>query len=353
MRGRFTAEAPRQAEAMLAVLERDHPGALTALREDPLGELERWPEVTVSLVSEVDGDRCSVAGSYQHQTSPPTLMVSLSKSVRRRGFTAFHELGHHLQQTDPDLGQRLFTTEDHRLLTAEDSEAFEEAACDAFAALVLLPDDELAGHIGPRGPAATSVMEMFHRSQASREACCVRAAEYLTGAGVVVLLDASGTVLFAAPRSFIPPARGSDQSSTPLIAAAMRGHGTVERDETFVSYRTGDTSPQLYGQAAWCDGDYLIAVLVSDNAAWRPFAPPRPDTGRSRWGSWWTCETCDTQFRVTEQPCDRCDQPHCENGHCGCTGKRTERDRTCDRCFMTLNPSQFVAGGTTCRDCSE
>jgi Zn-dependent peptidase ImmA (M78 family) len=344
MRGRFAAQAPRQAMVMLAALERDHPGALAALRADPLGELQRWPQIRVCLVSETDGSRCSVAGSYQHATSPPALLVSRSRSVRRRGFTGLHELGHHLQQTDLELGQRLFAV--------EDSEELEEEACDAFAARVLLPDDQVAAHIDPRGPTATSVAEMFHSSRASREACCVRAAEHLTGAGVVVLLDTAGTVLFAAPRGFIPPARGSVQSGTPLITAALRGCGTVERDRTVVLYRDGSTSDQLYGQAAWCDEDYLIAVLVSDNAAWRRFAPPRPDTGRSRWGSWWTCETCGREFRVTQNPCERCGDPRCEEGHCGCTVKRAGRDRTCDTCYLTLSPSRFAGVSTTCRDCA-
>lgn len=345
MRGRFIEEAPSQAEAMLAVVEWLHPGALVALREDPLAELQNWPDIQVSLVPDTGGGgRCSVTGSYLDQTQPPTLVVGISRSRRRRGFTGLHELGHHLQQTDLMLGQRLFT---HR-----DSEAFEEAACDAFAARVLLPDDQLVGRINPRGPTAPDVVEMFERFQASREACCVRAAEYMTGAGVVVLLDATGTVIFAAPHGIVPPARGSDQSGTLLIQAALRSSATVERDQTFVSYRDGGTSDALYGQALWCDEDYLIAVLVVDNVAWRPFAPPRPDTGRSRFGLWWTCETCEDQFRVTEPACERCGESRCGNGHCGCTAARAKNDRTCDTCFLTLAPARFEGTSSTCYDCT-
>lgn len=345
MRGRFIEEAPSQAEVMLAVVERLHPGGLVALREDPLAELRTWPEIQVSLLLEMgDSGRCSVTGSYQDHTQPPSLVVGMSRSRRRRGFTGLHELGHHLQQTDSVLGQRLFTR--------RDSEAFEEAACDAFAARVLLPDDQIVGRINPRGPTAPDVVDMFERFQASREACCVRAAEYLTGAGAVVLLDATGTVIFAAPRGIFPPARGSDQSGTPLIQAALRRSATVERDQTFVSYREGGRSDALYGQAAWCDEDYLIAVLAVDNAAWRAFAPPRPDTGRSQLGSWWTCETCEDQFCVTEPACERCREPRCGNGHCGCTAARAKNDHTCDTCFLTLAPARFEGTSSTCRDCT-
>lgn len=345
MRGRFIDEAPAQANSILEVIERLHPGSLDTLREDPVAELQRWPDVQLRFESETGrGDRCSVAGSYLPDTAPLTLVIGMSNSYRRRGFTALHELGHHLQQTDIGLGQRLFTW--------QDSEAFEEAACDAVAARVLLPDGDMAGRFDPRGPTALHVVDLFHHSQASREACCVRAAEYLTGGGIVVLLDAAGTVRFAAARGLVPPARGSDQSLTPLISTALRRLGTAEHDATFVAYRNGSSSDALYGQSAWCDEEYLFAVLASDNAAWRPFAPPRPNTSRNRFYTWWTCETCDESFRVSEPPCQRCGEPQCRDGHCGCTTARLEQDRTCDSCFLTLAPSRFEGNSSTCRDCA-
>jgi hypothetical protein len=345
MRGRFVLGAQVQAGAMLVVLERAHPGAAARLRLDPMTELKTWPSVRVTLVEESNGgDRCSVAGSYHPEPPPPTLLVGRSASHRRRGFTALHELGHHLQQTDLALGERTFDF--------DDPELFQEEACDAFAAQVLLPDDDLKSHIGPKGPVAQGVVDLFHRSAASREACCVWAARHLTAAGAVVLLDETGTVLFAAPRSFIPPARGSDQAATPLIEAALRTHRTVTRDETFVSYRNGATGPHVYGQAAWCDENYLIAVLALDNVPWRAFALPRPNTERSRFGSWWTCEICDDDFKITEAACDHCGRPRCGNGHCSCTVTRAQNDRQCDRCFMMLAPSRFDGNSSACRDCA-
>ncbi|MFG2794010.1 ImmA/IrrE family metallo-endopeptidase [Streptomyces sp. NPDC048419] len=341
---RFTEEAPRQAEAMISTLERLHPGVLEALRADPLAELHRWTDIRVSLEAESNGSgRCSVAGSYRAETNPPTLVVGAARSLRRRGFTGLHELGHHLQQTDPALGQRLFDW--------EDSEAFEEAACDAFAGRILVPDDRIAQGVRRRGPSADDVVAMFRTSQASREACCVRAAQYLVG-GAVVLLDTAGQVLFAAAHGMIPPARGSDQSGTPLVSAALRTRATIERDKTFVVYRSGGRSSLLYGQAAWCDEDYLIAVLAEDSVAWRAFTAPRPSTGRSRFGSWWECETCGESFKITESACAECGEPRCGQGHCGCTTARRQSDRPCERCFMVLAPSRFEGASTVCRDCS-
>ncbi|WP_161791055.1 ImmA/IrrE family metallo-endopeptidase [Actinomadura welshii] len=285
-----------------------------------------------------------MAGSYWPDPPPPTLLVARSASYRRRGFTALHELGHHLQQTDIDLGQRTYQVDDPDL--------FQEEACDAFAAQVLLPDDQLHGRIDSRGPTAEDVVDLFHRSAASREACCVWAARHLTGAGTVVLLDESGTVLFAAPRSFIPPARGTSQAGTPLIEAAIRTRGTTTRDATYVVYRNGSIGPHCYGQAAWCGDRYLIAILAIDNAAWRSFAPPRPDTGQSSYGTLWSCETCNTDFAVNESRCDRCAEPRCPNGHCACTAIRAAKERVCTSCFLSLPPSRFDDGSRTCRDCA-
>jgi hypothetical protein len=174
----------------------------------------------------------------------------------------------------------------------------------------------------------------------------------MTGTGVVILLDATGMVLFAAPHGLVPPARSSDQSSTPLIAAALKASATVERDDAFVSYRGGGTSEHCYGQVTPCGDDYLIAVLATDNAAWRPFAPPRPNTARSSRGRWWTCETCETRFQAWDEPCGRCGDPRCPDGHCGCTAARAATDRQCDACFLTLALARFDGDSPTCRDCA-
>jgi hypothetical protein len=344
MRGMYVLEAQSQAKCMEAVVERIHPGAIARLGREPLTELRLWDDLAVALIEETStGTGCSVAGSYQ--PNPPTLVVTRSLSPGRRGFTALHELGHHLQQTDIALGNTVFSY--------SNPDMFEEEACDAFAAEVLLPDDELRTRISPRGPTAQDVADLYNvHSSASREACCVWAARHLQGSGAVVLLDGAGIVRFAAPKSFIPPAKNSDQSQTPLIESALRNPGTgATRDETFVSYRNGGTSEALYGQARWFDNDYLVAVLVTDNAAWKPFAPPRPNTGQGGGPRWWTCETCSDSFAVGDR-CTRCHEPQCGNGHCGCNVARAAKDKVCTCCFLTLHLSRFDAGSEVCRDCA-
>ncbi|MEC3998893.1 ImmA/IrrE family metallo-endopeptidase [Actinacidiphila sp. DG2A-62] len=341
----FTTAAPEQARAMLAVLEQRHPGRREALRTETLAELGAWPEIQIRMVPESGGGgRCSVAGSYDDETVPPTVHVGQARSLRRQGFTALHELGHHLQQTDPDLGDRLFDW--------SDSEALEEAACDAFAARILLPESQLPDHLRERGPTAADVVALFESSRASREACCVRASEFIISSGTVVLLDTDGTVVFAARHGMIPPARGSDQAATPLVRAALKSRGSAQVDRTHILFRDGHRGEDLYGQADWMDQDYLVAVLGVDQVAWRRFTAPRPGTGTNRFRSGWICETCHEGFTVSGD-CEQCRQPQCPQGHCGCTAARAAADPMCTRCYLKKSTVQFPPGSTICRDCLE
>ena len=190
----------RQAQAIAACVEVAHPGALARLGDDALAELAAWAEVQVKWVPDQDvGEGCSVAGSYNSDIRPPALCIALSASPGRRQFTALHEVGHHVQQNNAELGAVV--------IMSADSEALEEGACNLFAGQTLLPEDVVNQHVGARGPSAAEVADLFAGSQASRAACCVGAAERLRSPGAVVLLDYDGVVSFAQPAGgFIPPA---------------------------------------------------------------------------------------------------------------------------------------------------
>jgi IrrE N-terminal-like domain len=333
------AEIRRQAQAIAVHLEEADPGVLARLCENPLGELATWPGLQVRRVADIHaGDGCSVAGSYRSDTKPPTLCVAWSASSGRRQFTILHELAHHVQRNNAELAAVL--------MMSADPDGLEEAACNLFAAQTLLPDAIVDRYIGASGPSAAEVAGLHSGSQASRAACCVRSAERLRGPGAVALLDYEGLVSFAYPvGGFIPPARKSDQSGTPLISAALRSGGRA-RTETFVQYRTGSTSDTVYGDCADADG-WLVAVLAAERAPWLAFSPPRPGTGSMR-SNWWTCETCGDTFPASER-CLMCGHPKCpQAGHCACT---TDREITCTRCYMAKHKSQFEARGTVCREC--
>lgn len=335
------AEIRHQVQAIASCVEAAHPGALARLGHDALEELMTWPEVQVEWVPDLDGgDGCSVAGFYHSDTSPPTLCIALSASPGRRQFTALHEVGHHIQRNNAELAAAV--------VMSAAPEGLEEGACNLFAGRILLPEDVVDRYIGPQGPCAADVADLFASSQASRAACCSRAAERLRDPGAVVLLDHEGIVSFAQPAGgFIPPARGSDQSGTPLVSAALSRGGRAQV-ETFVRYRSGGRSDTIYGDCTNASG-WLVAVLAVERAPWLKFSPPRPWTG-SRGARWWTCETCGEQFPGTER-CPACGQPKCPSaGHCGCI---LVREKRCASCFMMKHTSLFETGGTVCRECRE
>ena len=335
--------AATQAQRMLDVLDQRYPGAVEELRSNALRVLQDWDDIQIELVGDdplnTQGSRCSVAGSYRHDFDPPKIQVARSASPGRRQFTALHELGHHLQRTDEDLGEAV--------IGADDYERFEDAACDAFASQILIPDDLVTGIVDSRGPTASDVVALFQQSSASRAACCVRAAAALTGLGTVVLFDGDGVVSFAARKGVIPPARGSDQSQTPLVRKALaepQRRAAFQMQTTF-TYRNGSQSSSYFAQAAWCSG-YLVAVYADTNPAWQALALP-PQTPARSWAHSWTCELCGELFEV-DQTCHNCKKPLCPHGHCDCTNKL---EQLCTVCFISKHRSQFAPGAQICEEC--
>jgi hypothetical protein len=260
-----------QAERMLAALEIKEPGLADRLCLDPLAVLRARKDLRVDFVDETGvGDGCSIAGHYRDEPAPPTLIVARSLSYRRQQYTGLHEFGHHVQRQDIKLLAALGRPPEGRRV--------EESACDHFAARILIPESMVSQHISDRGPSAQSVISLFHGSQASRAACCVRAAERMTSPGAVFLLDEDGKVNFTIGHGMPPPGKGSDQSQTPLVKVALES-GRGERT-THLLYSTGRRSDDLYGDIAPIDGMF-VAVVVTDRAPWKAFAPARPGTGRS------------------------------------------------------------------------
>jgi hypothetical protein len=299
---------------------RSRAGDIEALTLDAFDSLRHRDDVAVASVPEfVPPDAqldCSVSGGYRE--TPPTLIVTRSMSTRRQHFTLLHELGHHLQRTDLALGEVV--------LAQRDSEQFEEAACDAFAARILLPDDMVATVIGADGPTVQDAVGLFELSNASRAAISVRLAGLLKPAAVVAVLDELGAVTFAASRGgMYPPKRLSDQRENPLVRVALErrdDNSVVNRNDARVRYSNGGASIELYGQAGWA-GDRMIAIMVEEAAPWLSYSPPRDGTaifGRTQ---------------AVEHP------EHPE-----------PKKQTCGNCFLEKHPSQFEDGSAICKDCA-
>jgi hypothetical protein len=343
-RGVLRSQARAQAVRMLSELETVWPGATDLLADNALRMVRGWDQVTVQMVPESIADTgCSVAGAYLSSAKPPVIAVAAAASAARQDFTALHELGHHLQRTRDMLIEELFAQPDDGL-------ALEDAACDAFAAAILLPEPLVQQHIGSRGPSADDLVALWRDANASRAAVCVRASEHLPAPGHVVLLDADGLVAFSASHGLPPIRCGSDQSGSLLISEAIRRESGRGTGRTRLEYRNAVQGDELWAQIAPIDG-YFVAVMVLDSAPWRNFAPPPTVQGPR--GRWRICEWpgCSHHFMTFEKPCENCGAPNCpECGRCSCAPKVAER--TCPRCHLIQPASMFTDSGGPCRDCS-
>ncbi|MFG3340661.1 ImmA/IrrE family metallo-endopeptidase [Glycomyces sp. NPDC048151] len=338
----------QQADDMVAGYRRLHPESFAALSIDPIEVLSADHDVVVLVVSELgeagtpEADRCSVAGMYLEEYDPPRLRIAAAASAGRRAFTALHEFGHHLQRTDDGLGDRLEGLPDQGVM-------LEEAACDLFAAKILLPDDRVAAHLGAPGPTAPAVVDLWKASaSASRAAVCVRAAQALPAPGHVVLLGTDGRISFSSSKGLPPLRRASDQSGVPTIRDALRRGGRA-KGRTRLRYRDGIEGEELYAQIAPMDG-YLLLIAVTDSAPWESFSlPSRQPATR---GASWVCSTpgCDAEFVAYERPCEHCGQPSCPHcGRCGCSPKTVER--RCSSCNLLLPLRMYLGDSNECVDC--
>jgi len=183
---------------------------------------------------------------------------------------------------------------------------------------------------------------------ASRTVCCIAASRQLRAPGHVLLLDDTGTLMYAASVGLPRPARGSDQSGCSLIACALDGRRTARVDDAQLRYRDGDWfGDGLFGDAAW-HGRYLVAVLTTDHLPWGGLAVRSRPATDGLTARIWDCEQCGETFPAHER-CDRCGEPKCPHcGHCTCVKQVTA---TCRRCFLTLSSAEQRRGALEHDEC--
>jgi Zn-dependent peptidase ImmA (M78 family) len=329
-----------QVAAMFIELESRWPGGTEQLSAHTVDALSDWGAIEVRMVPESAADvGCSVAGAYLYDNVRPIVAIAESASPGRRAFTGGHELGHHLQQTTDHLIEAL-------LKPNLDSHALEEAACNSFAAQLLIPEHLTSHHIGTAGPTVHDIEDLWRAGHASRQAVCARAAERLPAPGHVLLLDGDGLVTFSSSHGEFPIGRGSDQSQIPVVVDQLRHDGT-QSGKTRIAYRDGITGSELYAQTTDLDG-YIVVVAVVDHAPWLPFSPPSRDTdpiARS-----WVCGNCGHEFESWERRCNKCSVPKCpECRNCDCQPAKESR---CGGCFQLKGDHLFDTGSDLCRDCA-
>lgn len=338
----------RQSESMIATLDDVKPDLRAALFADAFTALGSQTDLVVRLMPEAEtgrqstGPSCSVAGVYIADEQPPVLAVAAATSAGRRAFTVLHEFGHHLQRTQTVLMDLLLQQPDGGIL-------LEEAACDAFAAEILLPRDLVDRFIDKRGPTGPNVVDLWRASDASRAAVCVRAAQRLPAPGHLVLLDSDGTVSFAASMGLPPVKRGSQLGDIGTVRDAYLRSGRAT-GRTRLRYRDGILGEELHAQVVPMGG-YRLLVAVTDSAPWETFSLPSVRSGPV--ATAWVCEhpDCGKEFHSFDPRCSRCHRPACpECGRCGCEPR--VRERTCAGCFQRLPVSLFDGSSTRCRDCT-
>jgi hypothetical protein len=224
--------------------------------------------------------------------------------------------------------------------------SIEEDLVDAFAAAVLLPEEKVTAQLAD-GVDAASVLRLWRATSASREACCVAAAQHLPAPGYVMLLQSDGHCQFAARNGDVfPIARGSLQTAAKL-QPALRG-GTA-RGVDRPDLASGVSSAQMHLDAR-ADDRYVFAVWLTDSPTWNALPVPLDATPVGHDGY---CESCAQEFTSWEATCTQCGEPRCTRCRsCSCEPAARSRaaTRLCQRCFQLLPLAAFDGDATACNE---
>jgi len=290
---------------------------------------------------------CSCDGIYA--PGPPTAIgYRPTPQSRRDLFTLNHEFAHHAIRQDGQILSELADFED------DGGKAVEERICDAFAGLVLIPDETIDLVLGGEKPYAHHVGELHEASSGSREACVVRLAERIPGFGYMAIADlADKTIRFASPSPSTPYPwrRGTElPDNHPMVRAGVKGE---YRGQGPVVWPSGER------RELWIDAvayrNEVHAVLV-ENRHWAGPGVSVLDggvrTARSTAYSG-TCPHCRAHtwgYRLHEV----CGELWCRScGRCSCDApdRFHPAERTCEECGQTKRANLFAEGSAVCIDC--
>lgn len=325
-----------------------------ALAKAPLVALEDLGYVVQLRPESGIAGGCTVSGSYQ-PGPPPTITIVESPSQGRQYFTGLHELGHRLVAADDPL-QDAFAEQPDK------DRKLEEDVCDAVAGDLLLPDDIVDRYIGARGPTANAVISLFHDRKASREACCVRAAQRIAGPGHVMLLNDGIARFTATANTPYRVRRGTPQfdgDDTVAWAAGGRGEGRVR-------YASGAMSSPFFVDAV-PDGEYVFAVFMESAPAWSGGLNVAAGVSVNEWGQLEvddtveaSCPHCEVDFQAMGAPCPTCKayfhggKDGCGQCSCGTTASAQYthvKEKPCGGCFIIRPLADFTGDNTTCNEC--
>lgn len=285
------------------------------------------------------GGGCSVAALYSGTEHPPRISVARDASAGRRAFSALHEFGHHLCRRAATVSDALFELSDG-------GRSIEEDLVDAFATAVLFSRIKVTTAFAT-GVDAAAVLHLWRTTAASREACCVAAAQQLQAPGYVMLLQRDGRCQFAARNGDVfPIARNSLQTAIRL-QPALRGGAARGVDRPNLA--SGVSSAQMHFDAR-SDNLYVFAVWVTDSPTWDALPVPL-DVAPSGHDGY--CESCAQEFTSWEVKCGQCGESRCTRcAACSCEPGAQNRSATrlCQRCFCLLPLLAFEGDATVCNE---
>lgn len=301
-----------RAEELVSTFDDD---LIDQLRQDPAAGVAALGITVVETVT--SGSSCDLDASYNRRTN--VISVSELASPSRRRFSLLHELGHErINKSAVGGGVADWLDGFDR-----NADAVEERVCDAFAAHIIFSGVDVAL---PTNFGARAVIDLWEADTASREACCVFAAQHLGAPGMVVLAR-DGEVLFSSPHSLqFRIGRGVEQDERSAITrAGNEGLARAHRERP--TLRSGPSYTDLDGDARLTDDGYVFAVLRE--------ARQRTDRHGIPERSTWTCLTCDDDI-TDEDWCNTCRQRICPECGCRCAGPWPEpkAERRCGACGM-------------------
>jgi hypothetical protein len=285
-----------------------------ALRVEPVDALVT---LGITLIERPGMAGCDLDASWDSATR--TIRVASDASPSRFRFSCLHELGHERVEVDPQVNDWLYD------LGVKYSVVALEQVCDAFAAELLLPQDEVAAAL-QAGFRARHVAALYAGNTASREAVCVRAAQQLGGPGLIALARGN-TVLFSSSWSLgFRIGRGVTQPAESVVTrAASQGHASTAAER--VQLRSMRSFTDLTGDAVLTDDGYTFAVL-------RQTADEVDHQGRPLRKTW-TCKRCGDD--ITDSGwCDDCRQRICPECGCDCPPMPAIRRAVCAECGVQL-----------------
>lgn len=279
------------------------------------------------LLSRALSDECSTDGFYEAQLDEvrPWIIYTAASSERRTRFTVVHEVGHHLLATDScDLLDDIDRLGERH----GGAQRVEERVCHGFAGRVLVPRSKVESVLkGSNQLTPEHIEEIFAETNASFEACAIRALEIIQAPVAVVVLRESGVVGFSAASSRLQGGwwpRGERVQPGGPLDRCFDGDRRAQKDR----YRFGmGFEAQLFCDTKMVRNGTLAIAVMSET---------RSD------GRWDLLDPGEPSWKSVERFC-AWDNDELDVGWCDeCRGRRC---RTCNRCVCDRPQPMTVCPG--------